>query len=268
VHPARCYEFGPDDLARVARRLGDGVRATTSTARRASTFCRCARALAAGWRRRRPRCRRVHRLLSCHFSTGRGASSGARRWSYGTGDLMDVMDGRDMAERFARAWQRIERAGGDPERITLIAVTKGFGPEVVAQARALGTGLRRELRDRPAAQGGGHRPRIGVAESVRWHYLGASSAPPHASWGPSSTSGRASTGWGAGERIAQAHGARLLVQVNVSGEPASRAALRRRARPGRGPAGARLDVRGLMAVGPAGPPEDAAPVPAPGRAGG
>jgi YfiH family protein len=26
-----CYEFGPDDLARVARRLGDGVRATTST---------------------------------------------------------------------------------------------------------------------------------------------------------------------------------------------------------------------------------------------
>jgi hypothetical protein len=32
--------------------------------------------------------------------------------------------------------QRIERAGGDPTRVRVIAVTKGFGPDAVRAARA------------------------------------------------------------------------------------------------------------------------------------
>lgn len=175
---------------------------------------------------------------------------------------MDVIDGRDMAARFAQARQRIERAGGDPERITMIAVTKGFGPEVVAQARALGhvdfgenytIDLVRKaetLTDEPA-----------TAEGVRWHYLGAVQRTTARKLGALVDLWQGVDGLGAGERIAQAApGARLLVQVNVSGEPRKQgctfdaapglvASLRR----------LRLDVRGLMAVGPAGPPENARP---------
>ena len=36
------------------------------------------------------------------------------------------------------ARDRIERAGGDPLRVRIVAVTKGFGPEVVAAAVAAG----------------------------------------------------------------------------------------------------------------------------------
>jgi len=173
---------------------------------------------------------------------------------------MDVMDGSDMAERFARVWQRIERAGGDPERITLVAVTKGFGPDVVAQARALGHvdfGENYTIDLLRKAEAIAHES--GSAESVRWHYLGAIQRTTARKLGAVVHLWQGVDGLGAGERIAQAApGARLLVQVNVSGEPRKQGCTFDAA-PGL-VAGLRqlgLDVRGLMAVGPAGPPEDA-----------
>jgi pyridoxal phosphate enzyme (YggS family) len=167
-----------------------------------------------------------------------------------------------MAERFAQARERIERAGGDPGRITLIAVTKGFGPEVVAQARALGhadfgENYAMDLMRKSEALAGESR----AAGSVRWHYLGAVQRTTARKLGPLVHLWQGVDGLGAGERIARAApGARLLVQVNVSGEPRKQgctfdavpglvASLRR----------IRLDVLGLMAVGPVGPPEDARP---------
>jgi pyridoxal phosphate enzyme (YggS family) len=172
---------------------------------------------------------------------------------------MDATGGRDLAERFARARRRIERAGGDPERITLVAVTKGFGPEVVAEARALGhvdfgenytVDLVRKAEAVAVPPG---------AEGVRWHYLGAVQRTTARKLGTLVDLWQGVDGLGAGERIAQAApGARLLVQVNVSGE------LRKQgctfdAAPGlvESLRGLGLDVRGLMAVGPAGPPEAA-----------
>jgi pyridoxal phosphate enzyme (YggS family) len=173
---------------------------------------------------------------------------------------MDRMDGREMADRFARARQRIERAGGDPERITLIAVTKGFGPEVVAQARALGhTDFGENYTIDLVRKAESLAVERGTADGVRWHYLGAVQRTTARKLGTLVHLWQGVDGLGAGERIAQAApGARLLVQVNVSGEsrkqgctfeaaPALVASLRR----------LRLDVRGLMAVGPTGPPEGA-----------
>ena len=168
---------------------------------------------------------------------------------------MGAIDVRDLAERFARVRQRIERAGGDPERVTLVAVTKGCGPEVVARSRELGqvdfgenytVDLVRKAESLPA-------------EGARWHYLGAVQRTTARKLGSVVHLWQSVDGLGAGERIARAvPGARVLVQVNVSGEPRKQgctfdaapalvASLRT----------LHLDVRGLMAVGPAGPPEAA-----------
>jgi PLP dependent protein len=43
-----------------------------------------------------------------------------------------------VAERLVEVRQRIESAGGDPDAVTVVAVTKGFGPAEVDQAVAAG----------------------------------------------------------------------------------------------------------------------------------
>ena len=65
---------------------------------------------------------------------------------------------------------RIERAGGDPARIRVVGVTKGFGPEAVRAAsdaglRDLGENYAGELVAKAAAVAG--------AEAPVWHFLGA-----------------------------------------------------------------------------------------------
>ncbi len=69
-----------------------------------------------------------------------------------------------FADRLARIRARIDAAAPDPERVTLLAVTKGFGPESGAHGRGRGTrGGGGELRRRAGGQGrsGGRRPRPG-----------------------------------------------------------------------------------------------------------
>ncbi len=87
------------------------------------------------------------------------------------GDLPAV---RAVAQRLVRVRQRIENAGGDPERVRIIGVTKGFGPPVVGLARAaglrdLGENYAAELVAKAASQGEGP----GTSKSVAWHFLGA-----------------------------------------------------------------------------------------------
>ena len=53
----------------------------------------------------------------------------------------------DVARRLLAVRQRIERAGGDPFRVRVVGVTKGFGPEAVERGAPGGTdGPGRELR--------------------------------------------------------------------------------------------------------------------------
>jgi PLP dependent protein len=175
-----------------------------------------------------------------------------------------VIVASDLAARVAEVRERIRAAAPDPDRVTLVAVTKGFGAAVVRDALAagladIGESYVQELvakADELAAEPGP------AGAGPRWHAIGrlqrnkVRKAAPHVAL------------WHSVDRLALgaeiarfAPGAAVLVQVNVAGEatkggcepaevPALVAGLVERG----------LDVRGIMAMAPAGPPEGARPV--------
>ncbi len=168
-----------------------------------------------------------------------------------------------VGRRLAVLRDRIAHAGGDPDQVRIVAVTKGFGVEAARVALALGLmdlgeNYAQELLAKAAALAGGsdqHGPR------PRWHFIGRlqgnkvkALAPVVSLW---QSVDRPSL---VAELARRAPGAAVLVQVNVSGEPQ---------KGGCAPADAPglvamlrdggLDVRGLMAVGPTGPPAAARP---------
>ncbi|MGA3351620.1 MAG: YggS family pyridoxal phosphate enzyme [Acidimicrobiales bacterium] len=74
----------------------------------------------------------------------------------------------EIAARAEIARDRIARAGGDPSLVRIVAVTKGFGPEVLSAAFAagfsdFGENYASELVEKWAT----------VARAARWHFLGA-----------------------------------------------------------------------------------------------
>jgi uncharacterized pyridoxal phosphate-containing UPF0001 family protein len=161
----------------------------------------------------------------------------------------------DLAARLDAIRQRIERAGGDPAGVEVLAVTKGFGPDAVAAARAAGLGAvgenyARELEAKRAALAGD--------AGLRWHFLGAIQTNKIRSLAPIVDCWQSVSRAVEGERLARARpGAMVLVQVAFS-----TAAGRPGCEPDRVPAlvatlqGLGLDVAGLMAVAPR-PPEEA-----------
>jgi pyridoxal phosphate enzyme (YggS family) len=149
---------------------------------------------------------------------------------------------------------RIARAGGDPDAITLVAVTKGLGPDAVKAATAaglhdLGENYAQELVGKAAEAPAG----------VRWHFIGTVQRNKVRALAPLVTL------WHGVDRIAavdaiaaRAPAAAVLIEVNTSGEPAKGGCgvgfvpeLVAHART------AGLEVRGLMTVGPAGSPDSA-----------
>lgn len=159
-----------------------------------------------------------------------------------------------LNERLAEVRARIDTAGGDPDSITLVAVTKEFGPEVVAAALENGLADVGENRaDQLAAKA------QAITRDVRWHYLGRVQRNQVRKIAEHVHLWQAVDRVAAGEEIAKrAPGAAVLVQLNISGEPQKHGASEGDvaalvdALTGLG-----LDVRGLMAVGPTGPPEAA-----------
>jgi len=161
-------------------------------------------------------------------------------------------------ERLEGIRARIEAASPDPAAVTLMAVTKGFGPEAVRTALAaglpvVGENYADELVAKAQAVAGDPGP------DPEWHYLGAIQrnkvprlAPLVACWQGLSrlAEGRAIA--------ARRPGARVLVQVDVAGLP-GRGGVAPAEVPGLVSALADedLDVAGLMAVGVPGPPEGA-----------
>jgi pyridoxal phosphate enzyme (YggS family) len=148
--------------------------------------------------------------------------------------------------------ERIEQAGGDPAAVTVVAVTKGFGREAVDEAAAAGvTDFGENLVDQLVAK---------RDDTHSWHFLGrvqrrdVRRAAGVTMW-------QSVDRIAAGEEIATRWpGAAVLVQVNVSGEPAKlgcppdgTAALVHALQP------LDLDVRGLMTVGAHGGPDAARP---------
>ena len=159
-----------------------------------------------------------------------------------------------LADRLAEIRDRVTLAGGDPDDITLVAVTKDFGVDAVNGALDngivdVGENRADQLVEKAAA----------ITREVRWHYLARVQRNKVHALAPHVSLWQAVDRAAAGEEIAKrAPGAAVLVQVNISGEPQKHGA-RESDVPGLVDAlgGLGLDVRGLMAVGPTGPPEAA-----------
>ena len=157
-----------------------------------------------------------------------------------------------IAARADAVRQRIVDAGGDPDRVRLLAVTKGFGPAVAAAALAaglvdLGESYAQELVAKAPVLAAG-------PVAPRWHLIGRLQRNKVRSLAPLVHRWDSVDRLELGREIAhRAPGATVLVQVNVTDEPQ---------KGGCAPAevdglvaalqGEGLVVEGLMAVGRAG----------------
>jgi uncharacterized pyridoxal phosphate-containing UPF0001 family protein len=163
-------------------------------------------------------------------------------------------------ERLAGIRARIMAASPDPDGVTLVTVTKGFGPEAVRTALASGlTVVGENYADELVAKAAAVADDPGPAPE--WHFLGTIQRNKVPRLAPLVSCWQAVGRIEEGRAIARRQpGARVLVQVDVArlpgrgGVPPAQvpdlvAALRDE----------ELDVAGLMAVGPPGPPEDARP---------
>jgi pyridoxal phosphate enzyme (YggS family) len=156
-----------------------------------------------------------------------------------------------VASRLVDVRRRIEKAGGDPESIRIVAVTKGWGPGIVEAALAaglpdVGENYAQELLPKAAALTG----------SLRWHFLGPVQRNKVKRLAPLVTAWHGVDRAAAADALAAASpGVEVLVQVNLTGE-AGRPGCRPedvdalvehcRRRP--------LSLTGLMTVAPAGDP--------------
>jgi uncharacterized pyridoxal phosphate-containing UPF0001 family protein len=176
-----------------------------------------------------------------------------------TGPTLTVTD---VADRLAAVRARIEAAGRAPDDVVVVAVTKGFGIDAVKAANAAGIV---DVGENYAHELAAKVEQASDNAGRRWHFLG------HVQRNKVRTIAAAVHLWqgvdrvAAGEEIARrAPGARVLVQVRLDADAPDG--------PGRNGCdpdgvpelverldGLGLDVRGLMAVGPAGPPELARP---------
>ena len=157
----------------------------------------------------------------------------------------------EVARRLHAVRQRIERAGGDPSRIRVIAVTKGFGIEAVRAALDVGLDdVGENYATELVAKASDPLP-----DRVVWHFLGAVQRNKVAQLAPIVSLWQSVAREAEGARIARfAPGAGVLVEVETTGLPG---------RNGCPPAavgdlvtrlqGLGLDVRGLMTVAAPGP---------------
>jgi uncharacterized pyridoxal phosphate-containing UPF0001 family protein len=161
-----------------------------------------------------------------------------------------------VAANLAAVRDRVAATGRDPCRVTVVAVTKGFGPETVSAAvRAglldIGENYAQELLAKAA----------GAPDTVRWHFLGPVQRNKVKALSPYVHLWQAIDRAPAGQAIARRHpGAAVLVQVNVTAHPGRPGCPHDRAADLVADLRADgLDVRGLMAVGPGEEPEAARP---------
>ena len=151
----------------------------------------------------------------------------------------------DVTAALADVHRRITSAGGDPGNVRVVAVTKAFGPEAVVAARAAGLvdcgeNYAQSLLEKVPV----------VPEGTRWHFLGPVQRNKVKALAPHVSLWQGIDREAAGAEVARrAPGAAVLVQVNLTGDPA---------RPGCSWADAPalverlgelgLEVRGLMGV--------------------
>lgn len=179
-----------------------------------------------------------------------------------------VVDPAEVGRRLAAVRERIAAAGRRPDEVVVVAVTKGFGADAVHAATAAGIGdvgenYAQELSDKWQATQATQATQTATTPTTerRWHFLGRVQRNKVRSIAPVVHLWQGVDRVAAGEEIARrAPGARVLVQVRIDDGPG-----RNGCPPDDVPAlvdeldRMGLDVRGLMAVGPAGPAELARP---------
>lgn len=177
-----------------------------------------------------------------------------------------MIDALEVSSRLAVVRERLEdglRGGADA--IAVVAVTKGFGPEMITAALGAGIGeigenYAQELRAKEAA--------ISAAgASPHWHYLGVVQRDTARILGPRVWLWQGIADLVGAQRVARAApGASVLVQVNVTGEAGRNGCTPEQATSLVAALGdLDLAVRGLMAIGPR-PPSDRGPDPVATRA--
>lgn len=173
--------------------------------------------------------------------------------------VADEFDREKLSRRLSDVLERIDDAGSDPDRVRIVAVTKGFGSSAVLAASALGLDIgesyAQELVGKASEiasdQNADHR---GSPLDVRWHFIGnlqsnkiKQLAPVVSLW---QSIDRSSI---VGELARRAPGASVLIEVNLTGEAhrggCSTHELGNLISQGRD---AGLDVCGLMVVAPRG----------------
>ncbi len=167
-----------------------------------------------------------------------------------------MIDVATTAERLAGIRHRIAAAGGDPDAVTVVAVTKGFGPDAVEAATAcglpdVGENYAQELLAK--AEDVAARP---GSSPTRWHFLGAPQRNKIRALAPVVSLWQGVDRVEVVDRIASVRpGAAILVQIDLTGEPGRHGCRADEV----GPLVERalavgLDVQGLMGLGPAGDP--------------
>ena len=154
-----------------------------------------------------------------------------------------------VAERVEHVRRRIADAGGDPARVTIVAVTKGFDAAAVEAAvdaglLDVGENYAQELLAKATA----------VDAPVRWHFLGAVQRNKVPRLAAHVAVWQGVDRIEAGEEIAKrSPGATVLVQVNIDGAPQRNGCAAGEVHGlVRGLQRLDLDVAGLMAVATAG----------------
>ena len=124
------------------------------------------------------------------------------------------MDAATVTANLDRVRDQIDAAGGEPERVRILAVTKGFGPDaanaaLTAGLTALGENYAQELAEKAPA----------VVGDVEWHFIGRLQSNK-----VKLVAGLVSV-WQSVDRASlvaeiakRAPGTRVLVQVNATGE--------------------------------------------------
>ena len=150
-----------------------------------------------------------------------------------------------VAKNLASVRDRITRAGGDPDEVTIVAVTKGFGPEVCKQALEAGLRGLGENRVQEALE------KMGQVQGGEWHLIGhlqtnkVRLAARRFALIQSIDSQHLVQG------LARADPAqRVLVEVNVAREPQKSGVDPDKAAALIDEAAKALQLRGLMAMGP------------------
>jgi pyridoxal phosphate enzyme (YggS family) len=152
----------------------------------------------------------------------------------------------NIAANLASVRERIVRTGRNPDDIAIVAVTKGFGPEVCREAIGAGLTILGENRVQEALT------KMDAVQGARWHLVGHLQTNKVRLAAGRFELIQSVDSQHLAEAIARVDAKqRVLVEVNVAREPQKSGADPERAPEVISQVSRLLDVQGLMAMGPA-----------------